>query len=96
MASLHASVIYFGEPGPTPTTNSFLGNIRTVGSKVPNYITLQSLLRWCCTFSLCLGDPMGQSRAFALAEVLLGKERISKYSSTNPNSFDTSDGLTSS
>jgi hypothetical protein len=39
---------------------------------------------------------MGQLRAFALAEVLLGKEGISKYSSTNPNSFDTSGGLTSS
>jgi hypothetical protein len=40
MASLAASVRYFGEPGPTPTTNSFLTNMRTVGSKVPNYITL--------------------------------------------------------
>jgi hypothetical protein len=39
---------------------------------------------------------MGQLRAFALAEVLLGKEWISKYSSTNRNSFDASDGLTSS
>jgi hypothetical protein len=48
--------------------------MRTVGTKVPNYITLQLLSRWCCTFSLPLGDPMGQSRAFVPAEVLLEKE----------------------
>jgi hypothetical protein len=32
MASLAASVRYFGEPGPTPTTKSFFNNMRTVDS----------------------------------------------------------------